>query len=116
MAELDDKEQSFFAEDTTVTGIPETRNARSLIRLSNYQNQSLVNVELLGMKSWIRLDEDRLADHLLHLLEPLCAGSLELLDDLGVDAEHHVATVEVFLHLAHLDVDVIADRDGRLDH
>src|SRR3981081_4121830 len=31
-------------------------------------------------------------------------------------AQHHVAAVEVLMHLAHLDVDVVADRDGRLDH
>ncbi len=33
-----------------------------------------------------------------------------------MDAEHDVAAVEVALHLAHLDVDVVADGDGRFDH
>ena len=75
-----------------------------------------MDVELLRVKSRIRLDQNRLADHLLHLLEPLGARSLELLDHLRVDAEHYVATVEVLLHLAHLDVDVVADSDRRLDH
>ncbi len=52
-------------------------------------------------------DEDGFADHLLHLLKPLGAGRFELLDDFRVDAEHNVAAVEVALHLAHLDIDVV---------
>jgi len=75
-----------------------------------------MDVELLRVEGGIGLDEDRLADHLFHLLEPARARRLELLDDLGVDAEHDVATVEMLVHLAHLDVDVVADGDGRLDH
>src|ERR1035437_6508683 len=31
-------------------------------------------------------------------------------------AQHHVSTVEVLVHFAHLDVDVIANGDGRFDH
>ncbi len=54
--------------------------------------------------------------HLFHLLQPFCAGGLELLDDFGMDAQHDVAAVEMLVHLAHLDVDVVADGDGRLDH
>ena len=69
-----------------------------------------------GWRVGSRLDEDGLADHLLHLLQPLAPERLELLDDLGVDAQHDIAAVEVLLHLAHLDVDVVADGDGRFDH
>src|SRR5260370_23732764 len=76
----------------------------------------LVDVELLGVKGRIGLDQDGLADHLLHLLEPAGAGILERLDDLRMDAQHDVATAEMLVHLAHLDVDVVADGDGRLDH
>ncbi len=75
-----------------------------------------MDVELLGVQAGIALDEDGLADHLFHLLQPFRAGRLELLDDLGVDAQHDVAAVEVLLHLAHLDVDVVADGDRRFDH
>src|ERR1700731_4042995 len=77
---------------------------------------SLVDVELLGVEARVGFDEDRLSDHLFHLLQPAGAGGLELLDDLGVDPQHDVAAVEMLLHLAHLDVDVVADGDGRFDH
>lgn len=33
----------------------------------------LVDVELLRMQAWVALDEDGLAGHLFHLLQPLCA-------------------------------------------
>src|SRR5665213_1472375 len=33
-----------------------------------------------------------------------------------MDAQHDVAAVEVLLHLAHLDVDVVADGDRRFHH
>ena len=73
---------------------------------------ALVNVELLRVESGIGLDEDRFADHLFHLLQPAAGGGLEGFDDIGMDAEHDIAAVEVALHLAHLDVDVVADCDG----
>ena len=78
--------------------------------------RSLVDVELLRMKRRIGLNQDRLAYHLLHLLQPARRGALELLDDLRIDAQHHIATIQMLLHLAHLDVDVIADRHRRLHH
>jgi hypothetical protein len=42
----------------------------------------LVDVELLGVKCRIGLDQDGLADHLLHLLKPAGGGRLERLDNL----------------------------------
>ncbi len=75
-----------------------------------------MNVELLRVKARIGFDENRLANHLFHLLQPLRARRLQLFDDLGIDAQHHVAAVEMLLHLAHLDVDVVADSHRRLDH
>ena len=33
-----------------------------------------------------------------------------------MDAEHNVTAVEVLLHLAHLDIDVVADGDRRFNH
>src|SRR6266702_1594420 len=77
---------------------------------------ALVDVELLGMQAWIALDENRLANHLFHLLQPLRPRCLQLFDDFGVDAQHDVSTVEMLVHLAHLDVDVVADGDRRFDH
>src|SRR5258705_9100719 len=78
--------------------------------------RALVDVELLGVKAGVGFDEDGFADHLLHLLKPAGAGGLELFDDLWVDPQHDVAALEVTLHLAHLDVDVVAYGDGRFDH
>src|ERR1039458_4650524 len=77
---------------------------------------SLVDVELLRVKGRVALDEDGLAHHLFHLLQPFCAGRLQLFDHLGMDAQHDVAAFEMLMHLAHLDVDVVADGDRRLDH
>src|SRR6266567_9022357 len=76
----------------------------------------LVDVELLGVEAGVGFDEDGFADHLFHLLEPAGAGGLELFDDLWVDPQHDVSAVEMLLHLAHLDVDVVAYCDGRFHH
>jgi hypothetical protein len=35
-----------------------------------------VNIELLRVKTGVRFNEDRLADHLLHLLKPPSSGRL----------------------------------------
>src|SRR6266851_8150195 len=78
--------------------------------------KTLVDVELLGVEAGVGFDEDGFPDHLFHLLGSSGAGGLELFDDLGVDAQHDVAALEIALHLAHLDVDVVADGDGRFDH
>ncbi len=53
----------------------------------------LVNIELLRMQARIGLHQDGLAGDLFHLLQPLRVVSLELLDDLRVDPQHHVALV-----------------------
>ena len=87
-----------------------------LVDVAAGRDIELVDVELLRVEAGIALDEDGLADHLFHLLQPLGAWGLELLDDFGMHAQHDVAALEVALHLAHLDVDLVADGDGRLDH
>jgi rhodanese-related sulfurtransferase len=74
-----------------------------------------VNIELLRVEAWVRLDQDGLPRDLFHLLQPL-GGRLQLLDHVRVDSQHDVAAVEVAGHLAHLDVDVVADRYRRLHH
>ena len=74
-----------------------------------------MDVELLRVEAWVGLDEDGFAAHLFHLLQPP-GGGFELLDDLRVDAQHDIAAVEMLMHLAHLDVDVIADGDWGFDH
>jgi len=75
-----------------------------------------VDIELFRMEAWIGFDEDRLADHLFHLLEPLRTWCLELFDDFWVYAKHDISAVKVLLHLTHLYVDIIADRNRRLHH
>src|ERR1039457_6435027 len=81
-----------------------------------FTKHCLVNVELLRVEGGVALHQDGLADHLFHLLQPLRARRLQLLDHLGVYAQHYIASIEVLVHFAHLDVDVVADGDGRLDH
>ena len=71
-----------------------------------------MNVKLLGMERGIGFDKDRLADHLLHLLQPLGAWRLELFDDLWVDPQHDISAIQMLVHLPHLDVDVVSVRHG----
>ena len=73
------------------------------------KSNCLMDVELFGMQTWIALDQNCLADHLLHLLQPLRTRSLQLLDHLWINAQHDIPPIQVPLHFSHLDIDVVAD-------
>src|SRR5262249_51890971 len=68
----------------------------------------LVNVELLGMQRWIALDDDRLAGHLFDFVQPASVIRLERLHDLRMHAQQHIVSLQVLLHLAHLDINLVA--------
>src|ERR1700753_3885678 len=68
------------------------------------------------MEAWIRLHEDFRPAHLFHLLQPLSAGRLELLHNLRIHPQHDVALLQMPMHLAELNEDLVADRNRRLRH
>src|ERR1700675_4152681 len=78
--------------------------------------QLLVDIELLRMEGRIALDDDRFTAHLLQLIEPAGVPELQRLDHLRVYAQEDILTLQMELHLAHLDVDLVANRGRTLDH
>ena len=77
---------------------------------------SALDVELLGVKGCVALDQDVFGGELLEFHEPAGVVLLEDLDGFGMDAEQHVSAFKVALHFAELRVNLIADRGGTLDH
>src|SRR6267154_2663106 len=76
----------------------------------------LVDIELLRMEGRIALDDDGFSAHLLQLVEPAGISYLQRFDHLWMHAKQDILTLQVVLHLAHLDVDLVADRGRALDH
>ena len=68
------------------------------------------------MQRRVALDQNVLAGQLLEVSEPAVAVRLEHLHRLGMHAQHHVGVLKVLPHLAHLDVNLVADGGGALHH
>src|SRR3954468_17358288 len=78
-------------------------------------NAGLLDVELLLMQRHVGLHDHRALGQLFHLLQPARARGFQRLADLGIHAQHDVRLVHRLRHLAHLDVDLVADGRHRLD-
>src|ERR1700730_231554 len=76
----------------------------------------LVDIELLRMEGRIALDDDGFTAHLLQLVEPAGVSYLQRFDHLWMYPEQDILTLQMVLHLAHLDVDLVANRGRALDH
>jgi len=75
-----------------------------------------VDIELLRMEGRIAFDDDGFTAHLLQLIEPAGIGQLQRLDHLRMHPQQNVLALQMKLHFAHLDIDLVAHRGRALHH
>jgi hypothetical protein len=90
--------------------------ARTLIRLVSISARISTELEELKRSQKMSSLWKMHADSVVVLLDMASTSAEEAGSHLGMHAQHDVAAVQRLVHLAHLDEDVVADGDRRLDH